>query len=114
MVDHEAAQPHSARVLLVEDDVPVAQMYQLKLELDGYVVDVAGDGVSALEKARRTGPDVIVLDIRLPKLDGLGVLEALRADPTTQNVRVHTMVAGSQAGRLVRLYGEVRSALGIL
>lgn len=88
MVDHEAAQPHSARVLLVEDDVPVAQMYQLKLELDGYVVDVAGDGVSALEKARRTGPDVIVLDIRLPKLDGLGVLEALRADPTTQNVRV--------------------------
>src|SRR5437588_8727561 len=70
------------RVLFVEDDASVAQMYRLKLELDGYTVDVAGDGLVALEKARTLHPDIIFLDIRLPNLDGLGVLEALRANVT--------------------------------
>ena len=63
-------------------------MYRLKLELDGYVVEVAGDGLTALEKARSTHPDIIFLDIRLPKLDGLGVLEALRADESTARIPV--------------------------
>src|SRR5438309_8734856 len=76
------------RVLFVEDDASVAQMYRLKLELDGYTVDVAGDGLVALEKARTLHPDIIFLDIRLPKLDGLGVLEALRADVTTAPIPV--------------------------
>jgi len=76
------------RVLVVEDDVSVAQMYRLKLELDGYAVEVAGDGLVALEKARAMHPDIIFLDIRLPKLDGLGVLEALRADATTAAIPV--------------------------
>lgn len=76
------------RVLFVEDDVSVAQMYRLKLELDGYWVDVAGDGIAALEKARTLQPDIIFLDIRLPKLDGLAVLEALRADEATASIPV--------------------------
>lgn len=76
------------RVLFVEDDASVAQMYRLKLELDGYAVDVAGDGLLALEKARAEHPDIIFLDIRLPKLDGLGVLEALRGDPATERIPV--------------------------
>jgi len=76
------------RVLVVEDDVSVAQMYRLKLELDGYAVEVAGDGLVALEKARAMHPDIIFLDLRLPKLDGLGVLEALRADATTAPIPV--------------------------
>ena len=76
------------RVLFVEDDASVAHMYRLKLELDGYTVDVAGDGLVALEKARAQHPDIIFLDIRLPKLDGMGVLEALRKDPTTAGIPV--------------------------
>src|SRR5258708_29609789 len=76
------------RVLFVEDDPSVAQMYKLKLELDGYDVEVASDGEQALEVARRQAPDIIFLDIRLPKLDGFGVLEALREDPKTANVPV--------------------------
>lgn len=63
-------------------------MYRLKLELDGYSVDIAGDGLVALEKARTSHPDIIFLDIRLPKLDGLGVLEALRADIDTRDIPV--------------------------
>jgi len=83
-----AAAPDDVRVLFVEDDASVAQMYRLKLELDGYVVDVAGDGMAALEKARAVPPDIIFLDIRLPKLDGIGVLEALRADESTAHIPV--------------------------
>jgi CheY-like chemotaxis protein len=75
-------------VLFAEDDRSVAQMYKLKLELDGYRVDVAADGETAIEMASRDLPDILFLDIRLPKLDGIGVLQALRADPRTQNLRV--------------------------
>ena len=81
-------QPDDIRVLFVEDDASVAQMYRLKLELDGYAVDVAGDGITALEKARTIRPDIIFLDLRLPKLDGLAVLERLRADTSTAAIPV--------------------------
>ncbi|HKA48828.1 MAG TPA: response regulator [Candidatus Dormibacteraeota bacterium] len=76
------------RVLLVEDDPEVAQMYRLKLELDGYAVDIATDGVEALRMATEDPPDLLFLDIRLPKMDGLGVLEALREDARTQHLPV--------------------------
>jgi len=81
-------QEDDVRVLFVEDDPAVAQMYKLKLELDGYRVEVAEDGELALKMATANLPDIIFLDIRLPKLDGLGVLEALRKDPRTKAVPV--------------------------
>ena len=76
------------RVLFVEDDPTVAQMYRLKLELDGYAVDVAGDGEQAVNRATSDPPDIIFLDIRLPRLDGLGVLEALRRHERTRQIPV--------------------------
>jgi CheY-like chemotaxis protein len=85
---HAGEEADDVRVLFVEDDASVAHMYRLKLELDGYTVDVAGDGLLALEKARTQRPDIIFLDIRLPKLDGLSVLEALRKDPSTERIPV--------------------------
>src|SRR4029079_1653405 len=85
---HADPAPDDVRVLFVEDDALVAQMYRLKLELDGYSVEVAADGVAALEKAKSMQPDIIFLDIRLPKLDGLSVLEKLRADPATEHLPV--------------------------
>jgi CheY-like chemotaxis protein len=75
-------------VLFAEDDSSVAQMYKLKLELDGYRVDVASDGETAVQMATLEPPDIMFLDIRLPKLDGIGVLQALRADPRTKDLRV--------------------------
>src|SRR5579859_1863029 len=80
--------PDEIRVLLVEDDPSVAQLYRLKLELDGYRVEVACDGEAALELARRTMPDIVFLDIKLPRLDGLDVLEVLRSDPATESLPV--------------------------
>jgi DNA-binding response OmpR family regulator len=88
--DQELTRPdeEDVRVLFVEDDPTVAEMYRMKLELDGYSVVVATDGEQALRIAREDPPDIIFLDVRLPKIDGLGVLEALRGDDRTRAVPV--------------------------
>lgn len=76
------------RVLFIEDDPDIAEMYRLKLEIDGYAVTVATDGEEGLRQARSAPPDLIFLDIRLPRVDGFSVLEELRADGGTKNVPV--------------------------
>jgi DNA-binding response OmpR family regulator len=76
------------RVLFVEDDPTVAQMYRLKLELDGYQVTMAKDGEEGLRLASEVDPDIVFLDIRLPKVDGFAVLEGLRSFDSTRNVPV--------------------------
>jgi DNA-binding response OmpR family regulator len=76
------------RVLFVEDDPTVAQMYRLKLELDGYHVIMAKDGEEGLRLACEVQPDIVFLDIRLPKVDGFAVLEGLRNSDRTRNVPV--------------------------
>jgi CheY-like chemotaxis protein len=84
----EKREEDEVRVLFVEDDPAVAQMYRLKLELDGYSVEIATDGEQAVAKALADPPDIVFLDIRLPKLDGLGVLEALRGQEQTRQIPV--------------------------
>ena len=76
------------RVLFVEDDPTVAQMYRLKLELDGYQVIMAKDGEEGLRLANEVDPDIVFLDIRLPKVDGFSVLEGLRGCDRTRHVPV--------------------------
>ena len=75
-------------VLFIEDDPTVAQMYKLKLELDGYQVEMAKDGEEGLKMAHDLHPDIIFLDIRLPKMDGFAVLEQLRAADDTRHIPV--------------------------
>jgi DNA-binding response OmpR family regulator len=76
------------RVLFIEDDPTVAQMYRLKLELDGYQVTMAKDGEEGLHVANQLLPDIIFLDIRLPKKDGFAVLQTLRSTKPTQAIPV--------------------------
>ncbi len=71
-----AARP--ARVLVVEDDEEIAQALQRSLRLEGYDVRIAGDGVGALEDAHAFLPDLVILDLGLPRLDGIDVAKALR------------------------------------
>jgi DNA-binding response OmpR family regulator len=68
----------SPRVLVVEDDDEIAQVLQRSLRLEGYEVRVAGDGVEGLEEARTFLPDLVILDLGLPKLDGMDVAKQLR------------------------------------
>ncbi|CAA9511004.1 MAG: Phosphate regulon transcriptional regulatory protein PhoB (SphR), partial [uncultured Solirubrobacterales bacterium] len=68
----------SARVLVVEDDVEIAGALRRSLALEGYDVELAGDGLAALARAETYEPDAVVLDIGLPKLDGVEVCRRLR------------------------------------
>jgi DNA-binding response OmpR family regulator len=69
----------SARVLVVEDDEDIAQVLQRSLRLEGYEVRIAADGASALDAASAFVPDLVILDLGLPKIDGIEVAKQLRA-----------------------------------
>src|SRR3954447_19194018 len=71
--------PRASLVMVVENDPAIAQMVSLQLELSGYRTHVERDGLAALEAIRRERPDVVLLDIGLPGLDGIQVCRQLRA-----------------------------------
>jgi DNA-binding response OmpR family regulator len=75
-------------VLLVEDDVFLAGIYQKKFEMEGYKVTIADNGEKALVEAKKKKPNIIMLDILLPKLDGFAVLERLKEDNEVKNIPV--------------------------
>ena len=77
--------PPQPRVLMVEDHPDIADLYQLKLQLEGYRVAVAADGDTGLRLARSLKPDLILLDIHVPQMDGLQLLAALRDDAVTRD-----------------------------
>jgi DNA-binding response OmpR family regulator len=74
------ASARPVRVLVAEDDQEIAQVLQRSLRLEGYDVKVAADGVRALEEAHAFLPDLVVLDLGLPRLDGIDVARRLRED----------------------------------
>jgi two-component system response regulator MprA len=93
------------RVLVVDDDPPLRRMLERTLAAEGYEVSVAADGGAALAEAERAAPDVIVLDVAMPGLDGLAVARRLRdkGDPTpilmlTARDAVPDRVSGLEAG----------------
>jgi len=67
-------------VAIIEDELPIAQMYRIKLELAGYHVEVADNGKSGLAMIEKVKPDLVLLDIMMPYMDGDEVLQKLRAD----------------------------------
>ncbi len=67
------------RVLVVEDDADIAQVLQRSLRMEGYDVRIAGDGEAALDEAARFNPDLVILDLGLPKLDGVEVARRIRS-----------------------------------
>ena len=81
------------RLLVIEDEQKVANFIKQGLEEEGYAVDHAGDGVSGLQMALEGLHDVIVLDVMLPKLDGLSVLQQLRQEKVTTPVLLLTVRA---------------------
>lgn len=82
------------RVLLVDDAAEVRLLLQVVLELDGFVVTEAYDGVAGLAAAVAQRPDVVLLDVQLPGLSGPDVLRALRADLQTATMPVVFLTAG--------------------
>lgn len=80
--------PKGSRILMADDDKMLIDMYKERLELAGYQVSICRDGEEALAQVRREKPDIILLDIMMPKANGYEVLASLKSDPQTKDVPV--------------------------
>ena len=99
-----------AKILIIEDDPLMSRMYQKIFSLEGFEVDIAIDGLEGLEKSREVKPTLILLDIMMPRLNGLQVLEKLKLDPEMKKIPVVilTNLAGSRDAENAMLKGAVK------
>ena len=86
----------SEKVLIIDDDVDTLRLVGLMLQHQGYVISAASSGEQGLEKARNEGPDLILLDIMMPEMDGYEVARRLRKDPSTRTTPILMFTAKSQ------------------
>ncbi|OIP23187.1 response regulator [bacterium CG_4_10_14_0_2_um_filter_33_32] len=84
------------RILIVEDDVALRNVYEMRLKLDGYDVIVAGDGEEGLSIAVKEKPDLVMLDLMMPKISGMDVLDILKSTPETKKISVIILTALTQ------------------
>lgn len=99
-----------AKILIIEDDPLMSRMYQKIFTFEGYEVEMARDGEEGIEKVRAGKPTLILLDIMMPKMNGLQVLEKLKADPDTKAIPVVmlTNLAGQQDAETALAKGAVK------
>lgn len=87
------------RILYIEDNEDNAFMLQMRLELEGgYDLEIAVDGISGVEAAKARKPQLILMDINLPDIDGLEATRRLKADPETQDIPVIALTSNAMAG----------------
>ena len=98
------AQPKKPKILVVDDEPDAVELVAFNLKNAGFDVVTAGDGKEALSKARSANPDLIVLDLMLPEMDGLDVCKNLRKDAETANIPIVMLTAKT---------GEVDRVLGL-
>jgi DNA-binding response OmpR family regulator len=90
-----------ARVLVVEDSADIADLLRHYLERAGHVVEQSASGIDAIDRARRSPPELVILDVMLPGLDGMEVCRRLRADTTTSAIPILMLTArGEEADRV--------------
>ncbi|MGH7141895.1 MAG: response regulator transcription factor [Candidatus Saccharimonadales bacterium] len=87
---------HPKRILLVEDDDAIANVYQTRLQAEGFDVRRVSNGEDALATALSYRPDLVLLDIMMPKVSGFDVLDILRSTPETTNLKIIMLTALSQ------------------
>ncbi|HVE98948.1 MAG TPA: response regulator [Mycobacteriales bacterium] len=92
----------ATRVLVVDDDPVIRQLVCVNLELEGFDVVTAEDGLDALEKAKALQPEIMTLDIMMPRLDGWETAARLHADPETSHIKVILLSARAQEADLRR------------
>lgn len=92
------------RILVADDEAEVVDLVRMMLEWEGYTVLQASSGAEAIERARQDKPDLILLDVRMPRMTGLKALDRLTSDPETARIPVVML-------SVVTTYPEVREAL---
>jgi len=98
------------KILIVEDDPLMSRMYQKIFKFEGYEVEFAEDGEEGFEKIKTTKPTLVLLDIMMPKLNGLQVLEKIKLDPELKRIPVVmlTNLAGTQDAETALANGAVK------
>jgi CheY-like chemotaxis protein len=92
----------SKTVLIADDEAKIARLAQINLMRAGFEVMTAADGVEALASIEQRRPDLLILDVMMPHMDGFTVLERLRADPKTADLPVVMMSAQTKDADLLR------------
>jgi two-component system OmpR family response regulator len=106
-VSAAGASPSPVRVLVMEDDPSVRSLLDTLLESEGYAVVTASDGLAGLRQASAQPPALVLLDVMMPDLDGLGVLHELRADPALVDVPVIAVTGQVEAvAQLAAVLGD--------
>lgn len=92
------------RILIVEDEEHIQELLRFNLQNNGYEVMTASDGVEGLAKVREQQPDLILLDLMLPKMDGLDVCRAVKSDPRTMGIPIIMLTAkGTETDKVLGL-----------
>jgi DNA-binding response OmpR family regulator len=94
----------ASKILIADDDPVILKLLQVNLEMEGYEVVAAEDGEAALHKARATNPDLIILDIMMPKMDGMTARQALLEMPDLKNTPVIFLSARAQLADIQKGY----------
>ncbi len=84
------------KILLIEDDPFLLSMYSTKFELEGFKVFVADDGVKGFDAVKKELPNLVLLDIKLPKMNGFEVLKKIKEDLSLKNIPVILLTNSSQ------------------
>lgn len=92
----DTAKNNAKKILLVEDDDSLANVYLARLEVEGFVVKRVPNGEDALAAAIEFKPDLVLLDVMMPKVSGFDVLDILRNTPETANLKIVMLTALSQ------------------
>src|SRR3972149_4943882 len=98
------------KILIIEDDPLMIRLYQKVFTFEGFKVEMAGNGEEGLEKVKSFGPTLILLDVMMPKMNGLQVLEKLKANDDTKKIPVImlTNLAGNQDAETALAKGAVK------
>ncbi|HCA48735.1 MAG TPA: two-component system response regulator [Armatimonadetes bacterium] len=90
------------KILVVDDERHIVRLVEVNLTRAGYEIATAYDGIEALEKVKSEKPDMIVLDVMMPRMDGFEVLKRLQADASTQDIPVIMLTAKAQDADIFR------------
>ena len=92
------------RVLVVDDEIGIVRLIQVNLERQGYQVETAGNGAEALAKIRRERPNLLVLDVMMPEMNGFELLTSIRSDPALADLPVIMLTAKAQDADIFKGY----------
>jgi DNA-binding response OmpR family regulator len=97
------AELQKAKILYIEDDLDIAGLYQMRMEMEGFEVKFLSGGEGMLEEGKAFEPDLILLDLMLPKVDGATLLQQFRGDEATKSATIIVLSAIGEKAEIERI-----------